>query len=43
MSGDEVLAPLRRPVGEPAELRWDDEISDAEWSIRRTTPRGRMT
>lgn len=31
--GDKVLAPLRERFGEPAQLPWDGEIRDDEWSI----------
>jgi len=35
---DAVLAPLRVRFGEPAELRWDGEISDPEWRIATHDP-----
>lgn len=35
---DELLAPLRALLGEPAELAWEGEISDAEWSIATYNP-----
>jgi ADP-ribose pyrophosphatase YjhB (NUDIX family) len=35
---DAVLRPVRARYGEPAELRWDGEITDAEWAVATHNP-----
>ena len=35
---EEVLAPVRELLGTPAVLRWDGDISDAEWAIATHNP-----
>jgi ADP-ribose pyrophosphatase YjhB (NUDIX family) len=35
---DEILAPLRERYGAPAALRWDGEVSDAEWAVATYNP-----
>ena len=35
---EDTLAPLREQFGEPVELPWEGEISDAEWSIATHNP-----
>jgi ADP-ribose pyrophosphatase YjhB (NUDIX family) len=35
---DEILAPLRERYGAPATLRWDGEVSDAEWAVATYNP-----
>jgi ADP-ribose pyrophosphatase YjhB (NUDIX family) len=36
--GDAVLEPLRARFGTPAELRWEGDVTDAEWSIATYNP-----
>jgi ADP-ribose pyrophosphatase YjhB (NUDIX family) len=36
--GEAVLAPLRERFGVPAVMRWDGEISEAEWAVATHNP-----